>query len=83
MATPATPNQPAGRGLLIAGYIFAILGGIIGLAIGAYIKWGKIPDASGNKVPRFDESSQKQGLIIFAIALVSMIVWNVIRVGMN
>jgi hypothetical protein len=83
MATPATPNQAAGKGLLIAGYIFAFLGGLIGLVIGAHMKWGKITDASGNKVLKYDEPSQKQGLIIFIIGLVSMIIWNIIRVGMR
>ncbi len=83
MANPSTPNQTAGKGLLVAGYIFAFLGGLIGLVIGAHIKFGKITDASGNKVLKYDEASQKQGLIIFIISLVSMIIWNVIRVGMR
>lgn len=83
MAQPATPNQTAGKGLIIAGYIFAFLGGLIGLAIGAHIKFGKITDASGNKVLKYDEASQKQGLIIFIIALASLIFWNVVRMGMR
>ncbi len=83
MANPATPNQPAGKGLVIAGYIFAVLGGLIGLVIGAHMKWGKITDASGAKVLKYDEASQKKGLIIFIIALVSMIFWNVVRTAMR
>ncbi len=83
MADPQTPNQTAGKGMIIAGYIFAVLGGLIGLVIGAHMKWGKITDASGNKVLKYDEASQKQGFIIFIIGLVSMIFWNIIRVGMR
>lgn len=76
MAEPAAANQTAGKGLLIAGYIFAFLGGLIGSAIGAHIKLAKVSDGSGNKVAKYDEASRKQGLIIFVISFVSMIFWK-------
>lgn len=62
--------QKAGTGLIVAGWIFAILGGLIGLIIGAHIAFAKVPDANGQKVPKYDDGSRTQGKIMFAIACV-------------
>lgn len=71
-------TQKAPTWLLILGWIFAFLGGLIGIVIGAYIKFGKVKDASGTNVPRYDSGSQTQGLLIMLLGIVMMIAWNVI-----
>ncbi len=70
-------EKKAGVGLLIAGYIFAALGGLIGIGIGAYIAFGKVTLPDGTKAKKFDQSSTTQGIIIFVIAIVSLIFWNI------
>lgn len=73
----STGYQPKpGGGWIIAGYIFAVLGGLIGFGIGIYLKMGKEKRSNGEKVLKFDESSQKHGLIISIIAIVSFVIWN-------
>ncbi len=58
--------------LLLAGYITALLGGMIGLFIGNHILTSYISD-QGEEIFKFDEGSRLHGKIITALA-VSMIV---------
>ena len=81
--TNAVANKPAGTGLIVAGYIFAFLGGLIGIAIGATLKMGKVKDESGNKVFTYDEKSRQHGLYMLIIGVVAMIGWRVIASGMR
>jgi hypothetical protein len=74
----AISNKHASMGMLIAGYIFAFLGGLIGIAIGASLRMGKVKDASGNKVFAYNEASRKQGLFILVIGIVSLITWKIV-----
>ena len=69
----------ASTALLVIGWIFAILGGLIGMLIGASIWTGKVKDADGNKVYRYNEGSRKQGMIMFFIALAWMILGIILR----
>ena len=71
--------EAAGKGIIIAGWIFSILGGLIGLAIGFSLWKGTIKDASGNKVPRYNEAAQNQGKMMAAVAIVVIILVNVLR----
>jgi len=61
--------------LIILGYIFAVLGGLIGLIIGVYLWQGK-KKVNGEKVKRYDENAQRNGLFIFIIAIVMFVVWT-------
>lgn len=70
--------QKPGTGWLIAGYIFALLGGLLGVIIGAHLAFSKIISADGQKIPRYVTSTKNQGIVIFLIAIVSMIVWNIV-----
>jgi len=67
-------GQPGGW-KIPTGYIFAVLGGIIGIALGAHLWRTKIPGPQGVKVPRYDESAQFHGKIIFAVACVMSVIW--------
>lgn len=82
MAQNNEPNQKAGTGLVIAGFIFAFLGGLIGVAIGAYINMGKVTNEQGEKELKFDEDSRKKGKIILIISIVAIVFWNIIRFTM-
>jgi len=62
--------------MLIVGYIFAILGGLIGLVIGVLLWRGQTKNPDGTKVPKYDAPSRKQGMIIAIISILSMIIWN-------
>lgn len=72
-------EKKAGTALIVAGYVFAVLGGLIGVAIGANLRNSKVAVGDGRKMPKYDASSRKHGLIISVIAL-SMIV---VGVGLN
>ena len=72
--TPAT----AGRGLLVAGWIFAILGGLIGIAIGSSIWNGKVKLDDGTKTFKYDEASRGKGKVITIVASVLFIIGNVL-----
>ena len=54
---------------------FSAPGGLIEIAIGGYLKLGKVP---GTKILKFDEASQKHGLIMIIIGAVSLIAFNVL-----
>jgi len=66
-------NKP--MGMIIAGYIFAVLGGLIGFILGVYLWQGK-ENVNGVKQKKYDEATRKQGMIIAIIAVVAFIVWT-------
>lgn len=61
--THGSRNKPS-RGLVVAGWIFSILGGLIGIAIGWHIAHGKT-----NGRPLYDEESRVQGKQMLAVAV--------------
>jgi uncharacterized membrane protein YdbT with pleckstrin-like domain len=65
--------------LLVVGWIFAVLGGLIGMIIGLSIWTGKAKNPDGTKVDRYDAGSKKQGMIMFFIALAWMILGIILR----
>ena len=73
----------ANMGMIIAGYFFAVLGGLIGLAIGASIRNSKVALASGEKVHKYDASSRTHGQTIMIISIVSMVIGLGLRVAMQ
>ena len=71
--------EVAGKGLLIAGWIFAFLGGLIGIVIGSIIWNGTVKLSDGTKVPKYDEASQAKGKTITIFAIVMLVLWNVLN----
>ena len=55
---------------IIAGYIFACLGGLLGIIIGYYLWTSKKTLPNGQKVPSYTESDRKHGKYIFYIGLI-------------
>ncbi len=66
-------NKP--MGMIIAGYIFAVLGGLIGFILGVYLWQGK-ENVNGVKQKKYDEATRRQGMIIAIVAVVAFIVWT-------
>ena len=56
-------------GLLVAGWIFSVLGGIIGLAISSSIAYGK----------KYDTESKQKGKIMNVAAIICCVVWLIVR----
>lgn len=73
-----------GQGLwIILGYIFALLGGFLGLLIGGVL-WQtskKLPN--GDKVPRYSPSVRNQGKIIFIISAIILSLGVIMRVSLR
>ncbi|MET1260548.1 hypothetical protein ABV409_14475 [Flagellimonas sp. DF-77] len=55
---------------IMAGYIFAILGGLLGILIGYFLWTAKKTLPNGQKVYTYSEKDRKQGKMIFILALV-------------
>ncbi len=66
--------QKAGTGLLVAGWIFSVLGGLIGLAIAAHIVMGKEKQEDGKQIHKYDEGSRKTGKIMMGVAIAMMVI---------
>jgi len=67
------------RGWLIAGYIFAILGGLLALFIGYHHYKFKKSLPTGERVYAYDAKTRGTGLRIFYIGLISIVFWITIR----
>ncbi len=61
----------------VAGYIFAILGGIIGAFIGGNLAFETVTLPDLRKVKKFDKTSRMHGIIIFIISMVACGIWGV------
>lgn len=71
--------EKGNRGWLIAGYIFAFLGGLLGLFIGYHHYKFKKSLPTGERVYAYDAKTRGTGQRIFYIGLVSIIFWIIIR----
>jgi serine/threonine-protein kinase len=77
---PHTPTPPIyepkpATGWLIAIYIFAVLGGLLGIALGILIYNDKVQFADGKKTPRYKQSHRTAALIGAILSGVSIIIW--------
>jgi hypothetical protein len=59
--------KKAGTWLIVLGWIFSVLGGVIGILIGANLATGKAKGPNGEKVYKYDDNSRKQGIPMLAI----------------
>lgn len=64
-----------GGAWIFCGYLFGLLGGLLGIAIGAMLIQSKAKDAYGNKVQKCTSGSRWHG---FAILLLSSIMFAVV-----
>lgn len=76
LAKPEEDQQP----WIIAGYIFSVLGGFLGLIIGYFIWTQKKTLPDGQRIFSHKESDRKQGKYIFYIGLVVfpiILIWKI------
>ena len=63
-------------GWLVAAYIFAILGGLLGIAFGVMIYNQKVNLTNGEKVHKYKDSHRQLGLVAAILAGISMFIWK-------
>lgn len=70
----------SGTGLIIFGYIFAILGGLLGVVLGLILATSSQISPKG-KAKKYAPSAVTNGWVIFALALFSMFVQLILMAG--
>jgi hypothetical protein len=77
-----TLSEPEGnqKPWLYAGYIFALLGGIIGIIIGYFLWTSKKTLPDGNKVYAYSSEDRVKGKTLFFFATIIMVAWIVFRI---
>lgn len=66
---------------VIAGYVFAFFGGLIGIFIGVHLYSHKKTLPNGERVYSYSDQDRKQGKIIFSISVISAIIWTIYRLA--
>lgn len=72
------PEKGAG-GMIVAGYIAAILGGLIGLFIGLHIVTHKKTLPNGEQVYGYSPADRKNGSTILVLSIFFTLLWLVVR----
>ncbi len=81
---PASTYEPSlyppksATGWLVAIYIFAVLGGLFGLAFGIFIYNSKVEFANGRKIHKYKASHRTAALIGAVLSCVSLFIWKII-----
>ncbi len=65
--------------LIVIGYIAAILGGFLGIFVGAYLFFYKKALPNGEKIYGFGKKDRMHGQNILFLSLIAIIVWFVLR----
>ncbi len=75
-----TKHEETEPAWIIFGYIFAALGGVVGIAIGLYIKTQQKTLPNGERIHMFKEKDRKHGARIFYIGIVMFVALVLIRI---
>ncbi len=82
---PATPSKivksESATGWLIAIYIFAALGGLLGVVFGIQTYRAKIQLCDGRKVHKYKESHRTAALIGTILSIISYATWQIIAIS--
>jgi len=69
----APPPQAQGGGILIPlGYLFSLLGGLLGIAIGGALWQSKGEGPMGQKVPKYNAGTRRHGIAMLALGGVAI-----------
>ncbi len=71
------------KGWITAGYLFALLGGLIGLFIGIHLLTHQKTLPNGSRVSGYSVKDKKHGLRITVIGLVFLVIWTGFRIFRN
>ncbi len=69
-----TKPEPLQKNIIILGYVFALLGGLVGVFIGQYLAGYRKTLPNGEVVLAHSESVRKQGKYIMTIGTIMLIV---------
>lgn len=75
LQAPAPPQTP----FIIVGYVFAVAGGLIGIAIGWYLNMSKKTLPDGRRVPVYSARDRRHGSYIFCLGLVMFMGYAALR----
>ncbi|WP_394772469.1 hypothetical protein [Mucilaginibacter sp.] len=67
-------NEPSQAGWIVVGYVFAVVGGILGFFIGWHLWTYKKTLPNGEMIYAYSESNKRQGKIIFYLSFVGLAV---------
>lgn len=76
-------EEKAGLGWLIPGYIFAFLGGYLGMIIGISLLVSKVKLANGTKMKKYDRESRTHGTIILSLSIFAFFIWNIVAYAIS
>lgn len=78
---PPINTQPfegeSAKGWLIAIYIFAVLGGLLGVIFGITTYRDKIQLSDGNKAYKYKQSHRSMALVGAILSIISMLIWRI------
>ena len=66
---------------IVAGYLFGMLGGLIGFIIGMFLWKAKKTLPDGTRIHTYTEEHRKHGKTITIISIVAMVIWGYLRFG--
>lgn len=73
-------KEPSPRIFIVVGYVFAFLGGVVGLMIGWHINTSKTTLPNGERVPVYEAKDRKHGARIFMFGAIATLFWLVVRI---
>ncbi|MCE9539111.1 MAG: hypothetical protein K8R85_07825 [Bacteroidetes bacterium] len=68
------------RSWIIGGYIFSLLGGLLGVFIGSHLRYHKKTLPNGDRVYAYSTADRESGFNIFVIGIVCFILWSTVRI---
>jgi len=68
------------KGWINAGYIFAVLGGLLGIFIGWHLNTHKKTLPNGNRVYAYSTNDRKHGKRILNIGIIFFFIWTLVKV---
>lgn len=73
-------KEPFPRMFIVVGYIFAFLGGVVGLMIGWHINTSRSTLPNGTRTPVYEAKAREHGVRIFLIGAIATLFWLGVRI---
>ena len=76
---PKAGKRKPSTWLVVSGWIFAFLGGLIGIFIARHIAYGKDKSDLSRRAYAYDDASRSRGKVMMWFAIVMLVVYTVAR----